>query len=320
MLFGRVLDINGFRMQDHILFELTKRCHYACKHCFTFGGSKMPEMNTEEVISVLSKLSEAGVENVTLSGGDPALRDDLPEIVKAARDYNIVPHVFSTLLSEAQLDKIKGQVGVFATSLDGPEEIHDRIRMHAGAYKDTIRLLNLLKANSLDFAIQSMITPESWQYIDWLIEKASEAGAYSLRLSHLAPQGRGIINNQLRIDDEKMNMLFDIVEHYNKSGNGKFTLFSNLVEIEELIEKPNAYKAFTLHILPNGNALPFLGVTQWSLGNIKEHSLVSIIDNIKASGLFAKLSNIVERTYKESISSKKRWVAYEDAMLSNLSM
>jgi 7,8-dihydro-6-hydroxymethylpterin dimethyltransferase len=75
-----------------VLLEVTNRCNLHCSVCFadsgTGGGEKFFDEPSVDRISWLLRRSmhAVGPSNLQLSGGEPTLRTDLPEIVAAARD------------------------------------------------------------------------------------------------------------------------------------------------------------------------------------------------------------------------------------------
>lgn len=68
------------------LIEVTLRCDVGCPFCFARAGSdKPPDPDITNIKTRLETLADTGVNcNIQLSGGEPTLRDDLPEIVAAA--------------------------------------------------------------------------------------------------------------------------------------------------------------------------------------------------------------------------------------------
>ncbi len=68
-----------------ILLEVTKRCNLHCAFCFAEGGSG-GEIPLATVSRRLYALAEPGKTLVQLSGGEPTVRDDLPQIVAAAKE------------------------------------------------------------------------------------------------------------------------------------------------------------------------------------------------------------------------------------------
>ncbi len=71
-----------------VLLEVTARCDLRCPICFASSGeSATPDPNLEEIANWFHLLREnAGMCNIQLSGGEPTLRDDLPEIIALGRD------------------------------------------------------------------------------------------------------------------------------------------------------------------------------------------------------------------------------------------
>ena len=69
-----------------VLLELTKRCNLRCPVCFASAGEGSGESALSEIFALYDMLMERGGPfNIQLSGGEPTLRDDLPEIVRLGR-------------------------------------------------------------------------------------------------------------------------------------------------------------------------------------------------------------------------------------------
>jgi uncharacterized radical SAM superfamily Fe-S cluster-containing enzyme len=79
-----------------VLLEVTSRCNLRCRYCF-YGDGGVGEANktvppdppASMVKSWLSALASAGRSFVYLSGGEPTVRDDLPDIVAFAKEAGI---------------------------------------------------------------------------------------------------------------------------------------------------------------------------------------------------------------------------------------
>ncbi len=69
------------------LIEVTQRCNLACSFCFARSGENpAPDPEIEEIRQRLQPLAASGTQyNIQLSGGEPTLRNDLPEIVAMVR-------------------------------------------------------------------------------------------------------------------------------------------------------------------------------------------------------------------------------------------
>ena len=69
-----------------VLLEVTRRCDLRCRYCFAEGGTggdDPPFGALEEAIRDIA--ARCGGPLLQLSGGEPTMRDDLPELVRAAK-------------------------------------------------------------------------------------------------------------------------------------------------------------------------------------------------------------------------------------------
>lgn len=75
-----------------VLIDITDRCNQHCPYCFAkaeLDADRSGEPTLEEMEAKYDLLLELGEErpfNIQLSGGEPTVRDDLPQIIKMARD------------------------------------------------------------------------------------------------------------------------------------------------------------------------------------------------------------------------------------------
>ena len=69
------------------LLEVTKRCNLRCRYCFADGGSGDDDPTLEEMKTAIDSIvSQCGQPLLQFSGGEPTLRDDLPELVRYAKE------------------------------------------------------------------------------------------------------------------------------------------------------------------------------------------------------------------------------------------
>jgi 7,8-dihydro-6-hydroxymethylpterin dimethyltransferase len=70
------------------IIELTYRCNISCSICFASANTTpQPDPDYDQIIQILSELRDYGSPvPIQLSGGEPTLRDDLPQIVASARE------------------------------------------------------------------------------------------------------------------------------------------------------------------------------------------------------------------------------------------
>lgn len=68
-----------------VLFEVTDRCNLSCTYCFADNGQK-DDKSVEELARQMKNFIIPGKTLIQLSGGEPTVRDDLPEITRSASE------------------------------------------------------------------------------------------------------------------------------------------------------------------------------------------------------------------------------------------
>lgn len=70
-----------------VLLEVTNRCNLQCKFCFADGGRDERDPTLEELKDAIRGITEkCGNPLLQLSGGEPTLRDDLPELIRFGKE------------------------------------------------------------------------------------------------------------------------------------------------------------------------------------------------------------------------------------------
>lgn len=91
-----------------LLAELTYRCPLQCPYCsnpLDFAQQEK-ELTTEQWIEVFRQARAMGSVQLGFSGGEPLVRKDLPELIKAARDLGFYTNLITSGigLTEKKLD------------------------------------------------------------------------------------------------------------------------------------------------------------------------------------------------------------------------
>ncbi|MCW3982408.1 MAG: radical SAM protein [Candidatus Bathyarchaeota archaeon] len=122
---------------------LTFRCQNDCIHCYAGGPHQTPELTTTQWKTAIDKLSDVGVFILTFTGGEPTLRDDLPELLQYAQNKGIV----TGLITNGRRLKDKEYVAELERSgLDFAQitleshkpKVHDAMTSAEGSWKETV--------------------------------------------------------------------------------------------------------------------------------------------------------------------------------------
>jgi MoaA/NifB/PqqE/SkfB family radical SAM enzyme len=133
-----------------VLVQVTNRCNMKCSFC-NFGlhaSQPEDELTTKDYQIISRKLAKAGCLMLSIEGGEPLLRPDLTEIIKALSKYHfpvlytngwfIDPGIAKSLFATGVT-----QVGI---SIDFPDAArHDRNRSITGAFERACNAVDVLR-------------------------------------------------------------------------------------------------------------------------------------------------------------------------------
>ncbi len=139
----------------NLIFFVTSKCNLLCRHCFYWEELNLPknELSLDEIEKVARSLPN--LLSLSLTGGEPYLRPDLPEIAGAFETHSRVRNIqipSNGLMVEktveraaALLQRVTKARVCTGVSLDGPRAIHNEIRQNRRSFDEAIRCLAELK-------------------------------------------------------------------------------------------------------------------------------------------------------------------------------
>lgn len=167
----------------NLTFSLSYRCNSRCKTCNVYKKESY-ELTTDEWKKIFKSLGKAPFW-VTISGGEPFLRDDLTEIIRILYDicrpaiiniptngilHNRIPDRVKEIASHCRDSQI-----IINLSLDDIGERHDAIRGVPGNFEKALKTFDGLKEihlNNLALGIHTVISqfnvsriPEIYEYL-----------------------------------------------------------------------------------------------------------------------------------------------------------
>ncbi len=174
----------GKKSPLYVQFYITSRCNLACEQCnIIYSDAKHQEMNISQINKVAENLKKIGVNIVLLIGGEPFVRKDIDQIVKAFTNKNIhVRMQTNGIATEQQLINCVNAGGKdISISLDTLEpEIQDTInggfkKSWERAIKTIAMVSNIFPDNSTAF-FNSVIMPKNINSIEKVIKFATKIG------------------------------------------------------------------------------------------------------------------------------------------------
>jgi MoaA/NifB/PqqE/SkfB family radical SAM enzyme len=152
--------------QDHEIRELPvlvllphNRCNCRCLMCDIWRIRQVREITREDLEPHLDSLRQLKVQWLVLSGGEPLLHSTLPALCQAVRGEGIrITLLTSGLLLGPRATMIARHFDDIIVSLDGPAEVHNRIRGIPQAFQNMGDGIKAVRALRPDISIQGRCT------------------------------------------------------------------------------------------------------------------------------------------------------------------
>lgn len=133
---------------------LTFRCQNNCIHCYAGGPHETPELTTAEWKQAIDRLSDVGIFILTFTGGEPTLREDLPELLVYAQGKGIVTGLITNgrrLKDKAYVETLEksGLDFVQITLESHKPAVHDKMTAQNGSWKETVTGIRNAAASAL---------------------------------------------------------------------------------------------------------------------------------------------------------------------------
>lgn len=140
--------------------EITAHCNLRCRYCYHFDDPAVDyrDLPTGEWLRFFEELGSLGVMAVTLAGGEPFIREDLPALLNGLvanrMRYSILTN--GSLVDEriAEAMASSGRCDFVQVSVDGScAETHDACR-GKGSFAGAMRGIDILRGHGVEVAVR----------------------------------------------------------------------------------------------------------------------------------------------------------------------
>jgi hypothetical protein len=173
-------------------------CNNRCSMC-AGTWTAQPTLSTQEMIRKLAVGSKLGFDEVVISGGEPTIHHDIPEIASSARKFGYKSVVLQTnarRLSDIRFSEqlINAGVSRFLISLHGATAAqHDHQTCISGSFDQAIRgirNINSFSDGSMRVAVHSVILPSNYKLISDMVDLVFSLKIPMIKFSYVVPVGR----------------------------------------------------------------------------------------------------------------------------------
>lgn len=256
---------------------LTYRCNNDCLHCYNARPRNYAELSTNQWMTILERLWDIGIPHVVFTGGEPTLRDDLPDLISHAQSIGLITGLNTNgrrLCDKRFVEQLvlSGLDHVQITIESHEPSIHDKIVMAKGAWQQTVKGI----VNALDTPLYVMtnttLLRDNSPYIDQTLDFLSRLGVSTVGLNGLIYSGRGVGCNQ-GLKEHELYAILNIAKSLTQKNQQRLiwytpTQYCSFDPMElELGVKGCTAALHNMCVEPDGGVIPCQSYYQ-SLGNI----------------------------------------------------
>ncbi len=276
--------------------EVTSRCNEKCRHCYqTHRAGRHAELDM--IIDIMDQLSDIGTVSMTISGGEPFLHPDFPEILRQARRHDYIVNILSNgmLLTSDIVEAIReANINMIQISLYSMEPgIHDAVTRTPGSHGKTLRSIETLIENEIPVQISCpMIKTNKHSYRD-----VSEwCHKHKIRVLTdfviMARSDFDVSNLDDRLDmAETGQVIEDIIEV-----DGEYQLLleqkPKTRDLERYAKMPVCGVGVdNICFTADGSVYPCSGFQSYILGNVRRQSVRDIWENSERIAFLRSITN-----------------------------
>lgn len=202
-----------------ILAELTHRCPLQCPYCSNplqlLKANR--ELDTATWVSIFEQAADLGILQVHLSGGEPTLRRDLPELVRALAARGVYSNLITAgigvggellkRLADAGLDHVQLS---FQGATPATTELIGNLK---GAHEKKLAAAKAVRDAGLPLTINAPIHRRNIEEAELFVELALDLGAERLEIANVQYYGWALTNRAaLMPSREAVERQIEVVE------------------------------------------------------------------------------------------------------------
>ncbi len=206
-------------------WSITGKCNYKCKHCYMSApDAKLGELPHEQCMDLIDQMAECGIQNVSLTGGEPLVRKDFYQILDRLIRHEInVTTIYSNgqLVSNHLLDELQARQlnPVIDMSFDGVG-CHDWLRGVPHAEESVNRAFALCAQRGFVTRSELCVHKKNQHVFRESINHLASLGVSSVKVNpvSLTESWQQYDENYSLTMKETLDLYLDYIPHYFEDG------------------------------------------------------------------------------------------------------
>ena len=268
-----------------VTIAVTHECQCRCIHCSAEDNLATGErLSTGEIQRTISEGLDLGLANMTFTGGEPLLREDLEELIAFVPREKAVSKVFTNgaLLDAKRASSLKAAgLQSVKLSLDSPDPFeHDRLRQRHGSFREVESGLACALEAGLLIGLSTYATNESVRKgrLTEVASLAVEWRVHEVSVFDVIPTGRLLHQHGMLMTDDARRELMQEADRLNHElgGHPRITTQSWTNSTSGFAAYFGCLAgAYQYHITAYGEFTP-CDFTPISFGNVRSESVASL--------------------------------------------
>lgn len=213
-----------------VVWNVTRRCNLKCVHCYAHAKTTAEdnELSTAEGMQLIDDLAQFGSPVMLFSGGEPLVREDLPQLAEYAvkKGMRAVISTNGTLITADTARMLKAiGLSYVGISLDGMEQINDRFRGVKGAYDMAIRGIENCTAAGIKVGLRFTINKFNSEEIPKIFNLLEDMDIPRACFYHLVYAGRGskLVEEDSTHEETRavVDLIMDLTKQLHDKGKPK---------------------------------------------------------------------------------------------------
>lgn len=165
-------------------------CNLKCEMCNHWRATREIPVSMARFEAIIRELGELGTKKIHISGGEPMLRPQIPDLVEFASSLGIKVTMTTngTLVDKAKAKRlVEGGLRGVNISIDSPlRKMHEKIRGVEGSFKATTKAVAIFQRykhkGKLSIRINTVVSRTNYLSLETLPDLAYELGADGINL------------------------------------------------------------------------------------------------------------------------------------------
>lgn len=242
IVYTRTLFSDG---PNYLIFFITGRCNLRCSFCFYLEEIENADKEKELTLNEITKIAKNSpvLYHITFTGGETFLRDDIDEIVQIFYRFSNTRSITITTngtyperigkMVEKMAKSCPNLIIRVPLSMDGFEEVHDKIRGMPGVWEKVLHTYKSLRAiadkySNIKIDVTSVLQKSNLENIETLVDFVNN----QMRVeNHAINYPRGAIQEKENIlpEEQKYKEIVNRSSETRNQKNYQFPFFSRLL-------------------------------------------------------------------------------------------